>query len=159
MRDLKIITGNILDATEEIIGQQCNCVTSDKAKGLAGAIFARFPYADVYARRGDKRGVPGTWSLHGNGEDERYIVNFFTQYYPGVAKYTSDSEELRARWFRSALVTFLAGNHPSKLALPHGIGCGLAGGCWPVYEGILKEVSHQYGVEIVLYQLPARPAA
>jgi hypothetical protein len=48
--NLTVIDGDILLASEAIIGHQCNCVTK-KGKGLADVLFQRFPFADVYADR------------------------------------------------------------------------------------------------------------
>jgi len=44
---MKIVRGNILDATDPVIAHQCNCV-STKAAGLAAQIFDRFPLSDTY---------------------------------------------------------------------------------------------------------------
>jgi hypothetical protein len=41
-----------------------------------------------------------------------------------------------------------------SVALPWGIGCGLAGGDWKVYEGAIREWARgMEGVEVVLYRL------
>jgi O-acetyl-ADP-ribose deacetylase (regulator of RNase III) len=151
--EIQSIEGNILDSKADVIGQQCNCVTMGNGKGLAAQIFSRFPYADVYSKRTEhNKSVPGTWTIHGNGQDERYILNLYTQYYPGGAKYNSDSEDLRLRWFQTALTGFFK-THPGKsLALPHGIGCGLAGGNWSLYERAIKEAAATSGAQIILYK-------
>lgn len=44
------IKGNLLDCGADVIVQQINCSTVDSA-GLAFAISAKFPYADVYSSR------------------------------------------------------------------------------------------------------------
>ena len=153
MHDLSVIEGNIMDSKADVIGQQCNCVTMGKAKGLAAQIFARFPYADVYKDRTEhNRAVAGTWSLHGNGKEERYVLNIYGQYYPGESKYNSDSEDLRLGWFQKALTSFLKAHPNRTLALPHGIGCGMAGGSWGLYERAIKEASASTGADILLYQ-------
>ena len=41
------VVGDLLEATEQYIVQQANCVTS-YAHGLARAIEEKFPHADVY---------------------------------------------------------------------------------------------------------------
>ena len=58
----------MLAATEQFILQQCNC-ESRSARGLSKALFARFPYANVYKTR-HARGelsTPGTISAPGDG--------------------------------------------------------------------------------------------
>ena len=39
--------GDLLQATEQFIVHQCNCV-GKSARGLALALFKKFPHADVY---------------------------------------------------------------------------------------------------------------
>jgi hypothetical protein len=39
--------GDLLDATEQFIAHQCNCI-SQNAGGLAFYLFKKFPYANVY---------------------------------------------------------------------------------------------------------------
>jgi O-acetyl-ADP-ribose deacetylase (regulator of RNase III) len=46
----EVIDGNLLDFHASYIAHQCNC-TSKGAKGLAKDLFAKFPQANVYARR------------------------------------------------------------------------------------------------------------
>ncbi len=150
---IEAIEGNILESKADVIGQQCNCVTIGQAKGLAAQIFSRFPYADVYkTRKEGSRSVPGTWSIHGDGEKERFVLNLYTQFYPGPAKYTSDSEDLRLRWFQSALTDFFKSRPGLTMALPHGIGCGLAGGSWSLYERAIKDAAAPTGAQVILYK-------
>jgi hypothetical protein len=47
---IKIVQGSLLDATEEYIEQQCNCVTV-KSHGLSQQISDKYPWANVYKRR------------------------------------------------------------------------------------------------------------
>ena len=42
-----------------------------------------------------------------------------------------------------------------SIAFPWQIGCGLAGGEWKVYEGMIKEFAESYpDVSVVIYKLP-----
>lgn len=73
---VEVVTGDLLTVEADLIVHQCNCVTK-RAKGLAAALFAAFPEADVYALRKakNKRGKsrPGTVSIHGR------VVNLYAQ--------------------------------------------------------------------------------
>lgn len=144
---ITVIKGDLLNANDDFIGHQCNCVTRN-AKGLAEAIFSKYPYANDYHT---ERKV-GTYRIYGNGKDQRWIVNLFGQYGPGDAP---RERERRVFWLQSALESFLhhISHHRVTLGLPYLIGCGLAGGDWNVYSAMLHELAVKYpNVKITLYQ-------
>lgn len=60
---LNIRTGDLLQATEQYIAHQCNCV-SRGARGLAKTLFAKYPHANVYQSR-KSPSQPGTILVHG----------------------------------------------------------------------------------------------
>ena len=47
MSNIKIINGNLLDATEKYIMHQINCKTTN-GLGLSKSIFNKFPSANIY---------------------------------------------------------------------------------------------------------------
>jgi hypothetical protein len=135
--------GNVLDAKEEYICHQCNCVTK-VAKGLAKDLFERYPDANVYTSR-KTYSVPGTISVHGT------IVNMFAQINPGKPNLQGrDTVENRLAWFKSCLF-LIQDLEPGSIAMPWKIGCGLAGGDWSVYKSMLTDFSYDSGIDIVLY--------
>lgn len=141
---IKKIHGNIIDSDAQFIVHQCNCVSTGMA-GLAKTIFKKYPYSDTYSKRNSKEerslDDPGTISIHGNGKDKRYIVNFYSQYYPGKAKYKNDSLEIREKWFEKCLDLLGQVEDLKSVAFPYGIGCGLAGGDWDKYYGMIEDFS------------------
>lgn len=144
---MKIIKGNLLNATEQYIIHQCNCVT-DKPKGLSKAMFDKFPFANVYKNHKQKRSKPGTIRITQN------VVALFGQYYPGRAKYANDSKEMRINWFRECLEQIARIANIKSCAFPFKIGCGLAGGNWDEYLKLLKDFETKNpNIQIVLYQL------
>jgi len=149
---VSIVLGNLLDAPELYIGHQCNCITHGHGAGLARLLFDKFPYANTYARRTEPS-EPGSYSLHGNGKEERFVVNFYGQYHPGKAKHRSDTKGQRLEWLISSMDRFVTDCTPSELALPHGIGCGLAGGDWEIYYDALKKFAGDRKLRIRLYKL------
>ena len=149
---LAIVPGDLLEAPERYIGHQCNCVTVGRAAGLAKAVFAKYPYADTYAQRKEPS-VPGSYSLHGNGKDERYIVNLYAQYHPGKAKKGSDTKDERLQWLIASLDRFVRERKPPSLALPYSIGCGLAGGDWDSYQVALTKFADERELNILLYRV------
>lgn len=141
---LKIIKGDLLDAEEYHIAQQCNCVTV-KSHGLSKVIANKWPEADVYAKRQqlDSRNCAINRSEPGTVEkchlDDKIILCMFAQYCPGKVGWCSrvyDSDETakdRQRWFSECLDIIDDDETISVVAMPYGIGCGLAGGNWQKY--------------------------
>jgi O-acetyl-ADP-ribose deacetylase (regulator of RNase III) len=130
---IKIIHNNLLESKKDVIAHQCNTVTK-YGKGLSKDIFSKFPYSDDYSR--DSTRITGTIRIHGDGKEHRYIANLFAQYYPGKPKYYETAEK-RIAWMASclkALGDFMNKNNLKTLAIPYGMGCGLAGGDWKQYR-------------------------
>eukprot|EP01050_Picozoa_sp_SAG11_P006884 SAG11_NODE_555_length_8566_cov_15.547774_1_plen_356_part_10 len=101
---------DLLAAPEHFVVHQCNC-TSVGARGLAMALFGRFPHADVYQQRhaAGQHSVVGSISLYGGGGGggggqghQRGIINLHAQKNPGKAR-AGDSAEDRLRWFAASL--------------------------------------------------------
>eukprot|EP00931_Biecheleriopsis_adriatica_P016655 TRINITY_DN12226_c0_g1_i2.p2 TRINITY_DN12226_c0_g1~~TRINITY_DN12226_c0_g1_i2.p2 ORF type:complete len:227 (-),score=49.76 TRINITY_DN12226_c0_g1_i2:75-728(-) len=173
--------GDLLDAQEQYIVQQCNCVTK-YAAGLAAAIADRFPHADVYnsvAReaRGTQHGdVPGTILVLGGplaetDKEKRGIINMFAQFCPGKANRGSsgpveykglesspdvvDNAAQRLTWFKAGLQQISEISGLESVAFPHQIGCGLAGGKWSDYKAALDDFCESVeprGVRVVVYK-------
>lgn len=167
---LTIKSGDLLEATEDFIVQQCNCIAL-KPHGLSASITKKFPFADSYGiRRGlsgnlaipEDRNIPGTISIMGNGQDQRFVINMFGQYSYGSSystlnknKQWQDSYEDRQLWFKNCLECISKKVKPKNLAFPYNIGCGLAGGNWEKdYYPMLEQFSkNNPDIEIVLYKL------
>jgi O-acetyl-ADP-ribose deacetylase (regulator of RNase III) len=162
----KVIKGDLLDAKEKFICQQCNCVTM-LSHGLSAAIAKRYPWADVYAHRKRRTrnctsepSIPGTILIVECGD--RGVINFMAQYFPGAHGYNqhgqhysalgltgSDNHGDRIGFFQQCLDKLDALNLVEAVAMPMYIGCGLAGGNWAVYSKMLEACT----TRIVLYHL------
>ena len=158
---ISIIEGDILLSEETCIVQQCNCNTI-QSHGFSKAIANKYPWADVYKQRAAQSkntaknaGVPGT--LQVVTKDNMTVICMFAQWAPGkpfaFSKYypkgpAPDSIEERKNWFTQCLVE-LDNLQLERVAMPHGIGCGLAGGIWSEY----KELLNNAHTNIVLYKL------
>lgn len=146
---IKIVEGNILDATEDIIGHQVNC------QGVMGAGLAkqiRNKYPNVYegykskCNNNDKENILGDCQII-VAEDGKFIANLFGQYSYGTGITQTNYQALLA-----ALLS-LKGNaqyHDHSVALPYGIGCGLAGGDWNIVHSMIQEVFKDF--EVTLYK-------
>lgn len=163
---LTIVSGNLLDAGEQYIVHQTNCLTT-RAAHLAYDVFQRFPHADIYAERGrlgvlkegaaGLRHVPGTIQVRGN------IINLLGQLGPGLPRaqravaglgVLPDTAAVREDWFRAGLAAIGALPGVESLAFPHSIGCGAAGGNWVAYRAMLDAFASAHPhIRVVIYQL------
>jgi len=145
------VDGNIVDAKEDYICHQCNCI-SDHALGLASIIFKAFPYADCYSNR--KQDMPGTIDVRGNGQDKRFVIGMYAQKYPGKPM-NGDSANEREKWFEKCLEQISLMEHESKtpsFAFPYRIGCGMAGGDWDNYLTMLDKFGQDHpNYNVVIY--------
>lgn len=146
MAYINVINGNLLDATEEYIAHQCNCV-SISPKGLALTLFNQYEHANTYKNHGNKKSIPGTIDVMGN------IINMYAQYYPTISKYNNDSKEKRIVWFQSCLDKISFIDNIKSIAMPYNIGCGLAGGDWDTYYKMLVIFTEEHQIYITLYKI------
>jgi O-acetyl-ADP-ribose deacetylase (regulator of RNase III) len=131
-----IIDGDLLDSSQSIIAHQCNCVTS-YGKGLSAAIFAKYPYADVYSSNSENRKV-GHIDIRNpkfGDVESPIIIAIYAQY-----KYGKSVTEPRLTWFQQCLDRMIE-NGITDVAMPYGIGCGLAGGNWADYKRLLSNTT------------------
>jgi len=159
---VSFVDGNLLTYECDVLVQQCNCITINSL-GLSKSITQRFG-VDPYAHRKPSRNpriadeatsdVPGTISFHPiENQEHRHVANLYAQYTPGsLAKNTSiyhnareargiqETPELREAWFEQclrSLAEHLDESEHYRIAFPHGIGCGLAGGNWAHYRAMI----------------------
>ena len=161
---VKYIVGDLLGAKETYICQQCNCLTI-KPHGLSKSISDKYPWGDPYKIRPKKTAnttscpdEPGTIIelQHPTDVNKHTILCLMAQWSPGgrnaYKQYYSnkydDTYENRKKWFKECL-EILDENDYNIVAMPYGIGCGLAGGIWNEYKKMLEECS----TNIVLYKL------
>ncbi len=159
-----------MDASEEIIVQQC-CCTAVRPHGLSETLAVAFPHGNAYAKRRpirarvncatpEDRSEPGTIDILGDGITKRKIACLYGQYAMGKpGKYhsdhgVSDSATDRLAFFASGL-QHLAEAAPASVAFPFKIGCGLAGGNWKLYEAMLTTFAENNpGITVAIYTLP-----
>ena len=149
---LLFVVGNIVEAHEQFICHQTNCV-STHALGLAREIFKVFPYAHTYIHRTTgPRSVPGSIDIKVGIKN---IINLNAQVHPGPSKKAGDSSVDRLGYFKTCLASIIK-NTPegSSFAFPYKIGCGLAGGDWSQYKSMLEEFANHPSVKsVVIYSL------
>jgi O-acetyl-ADP-ribose deacetylase (regulator of RNase III) len=140
-----VIEGDLLNATEQYIAHQCNCV-GNRAYGLSAAVFKKFPKSNVYKGRTEPD-TPGTIKVIGR------IINMFAQYsVKGPTR--KETKDDREKWFAMCLNEISSIDDIQSIALPWNIGSGLAGGNWDSYSRMLKEfATSNPSIRVVLYRL------
>jgi O-acetyl-ADP-ribose deacetylase (regulator of RNase III) len=141
---MQTITGNILNHRRGIIAHQVNCQLVMGA-GLALQIRQKYPRAFTQYR--DIMGKVAIAKRFGKAQivevipNSLYIANLFGQYnyLPRNMCHTDyQALTIAMRQLRQWRDNVKGKDFP--IYLPHGIGCGLAGGKWHVVQGIIRDV-------------------
>lgn len=143
---VKIKTGDLMEATEDIIGHQVNCFGA--AGGLAYYMFEKWPDAEndymQLVRRANPGALLGMVQLTGLQIDGHIIANIFGQYQPG-ADYRPDALE-RALVKLGTQARIMGWS----VALPYKLSCGICGGDWGEVLQIIERT--MAGVNCVIYR-------
>ena len=151
---VKIVTGNVLKAKENIVAQQTNCMGAMGA-GIARQIRKKYP--KVYLEYKEFCSQHNSFPPDLLGKCQvvevdkgKYVANLFGQYDCGKrgikwTNYVSLSKALRK-------LEKFAREHGLSVAIPHGIGCRLAGGSWDVVSKMIYEVFESSEVSAVIYR-------
>lgn len=172
--EIPVISGDIIKTNAPYIMQQCNSVTVNSA-GLAKHLGDNLVNGNVYKNRRrigrsnladeSDRDVPGTFKMFKEVDGEPSIICLYGQYKPGKPNKKpptdfSDSKLDRARYFKKSLEKlqdyFKTNNEYPEVAVPYGIGCGLAGGEWKTYKVMLNNFNtflRENGGGLVMYKL------
>ena len=143
---ITIKKGNLLEATETVIGHQVNC--HGFAGGLAYHVFSKWPNAGndylQMVQRTNPWALLGLTQLTGQQPDGHIIANIFGQYQPR-ADYRPDKLEaaLKVLGHQARIMGW-------SVALPYKISCGICGGDWDEVLEIIDRT--MTGVDCVIYQ-------
>jgi O-acetyl-ADP-ribose deacetylase (regulator of RNase III) len=144
-----IVHGDLLQAKENIIGHQVNCM-GVMGSGVAKQIRAQYPKAYEEYRltaRGIEKFLLGTCQLVKVGED-KYIANLFGQdKYGKVGVFT----EYAALGFSLENLAEISRRRNLSVALPYKIGCDRGGGDWTVVFNMIEDIFED--TDVVLYKL------
>lgn len=153
---INIVKGNILDAIEDIIVQQVNC-KGVMGAGLAKSILNKYPnvkkeyqsFRSFNLNKGltdkDLLGLVNYVRV----SDGKVIANVFGQV--NIKKNHFDKTvytktEALTRGLKE--VKELSKQLNKSVAIPYGIGCGLAGGDWNIISEIIDSIFSDYKVTI-----------
>lgn len=149
-------TGDVLQSGAHVIAHQVNC------KGVMGAGVAlqiRQKYPNVFSayRAACKKSSPE--ALLGKiqpclcgGATERWIVNCFAQEGYGMDSVQTNYVAMESCFIKLRDWAILNGH--KQIAIPYGIGCGLAGGDWNVVKDILNRTFVGNQVVLEIWKLP-----
>lgn len=148
------LKGDVLESDAEIIIHQANCQGTFGA-GIAKQIKSKYPGAYVadlnYPVAVGSRERLGNFSYYWT-HDGKLIVNLYAQYGYGRGSVQTDYDAFHSGIDK--LFGFVAQHQSNlKIAVPNGIGCGLAGGRWTIVSKILTELSNAYGLDVYTYKL------
>lgn len=147
---IKIIKGDILEASEDVIAHQVNC-QGVMGSGVAKQIKEKYP--EVYKKyKNYVNNFEFKSLLLGNCQivettKEKYIANLFGQFGYGIKEQQTNYKALEESLF--SLKVSAKDNHKT-LALPFKIGCGRGGGDWDIVYKIIEDVFQDY--DVTLYQ-------
>ena len=143
---IKIKTGDLLRAKENVIAHQVNCYGA--AGGLAAAVFRKYPYAEndylQLIGRMQPKALLGMAQFTGEQKDGHIICNLYGQLDPG-ADYRPDRLE---QALQQLAATARIMNW--SVALPWRLSCGICGGDWDEVQKIIERTME--GVECVIYR-------
>jgi len=145
---IKLVIGDILDAPENIICQQVNCMGVMGA-GLAKQVRSKYPSVYTYYNDLCKKNTPEKQlgSVLFMEVGEKIIANIFGQVkYGRIGKFT-DYEALR-KGFLAVLYEATEVYENYTVAIPFNIGCGLAGGDWNIVYQMIEDIFKDYDVTI-----------
>jgi len=132
---IKMVKGDLikaaLDGKFNIIGHGCNCFCCFGA-GIAAQIKRQFPDAykiDCQTISGDRKKLG---SITVAFQRDVFVVNAYTQYRYGRGGPHCDYDAIRM--CMKAVKKSFSGK---RIGLPM-IGCGLAGGSWPIVQKIIE---------------------
>ena len=143
--------GNILNTKCNIICQQVNC------KGVMGAGLAlqirrkwTIVYKDYkqYCNSANKYNNLLGNVLFTKVENDKYVANMFRQLNYGRAKQQTNYSALSKSF---TTVCNFAKVNGYTVAIPYGIGCGLAGGSWDVVSKIILDIFEHTSVQCEIW--------
>lgn len=145
--------GNIVDATEDVICQQTNCLG---VMGSGVALAIRHKYPEVYEAYCDFCKEQKPEDLFGNtflcdSNDGKIFANLFGQKNFGRTGQFTDYAALKSCMI--GLATYAKKNDEENwksFAFPYGMSCGTGGGDWNIVSQMIEEIFADF--DIVYYK-------
>lgn len=146
------VKGNLLDSNCDYICHQVNC-QGVMGSGIARQIRERWPevyrrYRECYENCNNPDHQLGRIDIIQNGEDERKVVNVYSQCSYGYdgGRYTSYDAFADCLYELTHYVM-----RDKTIGFPKNIGCGLGGGNWKIISALIEEIlGDEY--EVYIYE-------
>lgn len=144
---IKIINGDLLQATEKLICHSCNC---QGVMGAGIALQVRLQFPQVYSEykrlcnHTDPEQLLGTIQCV-EVNLNRVFVNLFGQLGYGGCTQNTDYDALRKGLVN---VRDIAKQYNISVAIPYNVGCALGGGDWNVVYKMIEEIFGDYDVTL-----------
>ena len=146
---IRYLSMDVLDTDTDLVAHQVNC-KGVMGAGLARQIRAQFP--DVYeAYRRACNNVDRSSDLLGKIQIKQGIVNLFAQDGYGTDRRYTDYKALATCLNKLAL--YMTEHQMKTLALPYGMGCGLAGGDWKIVHEIIRDIFTPSDITVYICKL------
>jgi O-acetyl-ADP-ribose deacetylase (regulator of RNase III) len=148
---VNIIQGDLLSASENIIGHQVNCqavMGSGVARALRDKYSGLYSAYTEFCTGNSPKELLGQLQIVPVAKD-KYVANLLGQLNFGRSNITYTNYNA----LKAALLTLkeFAKENGYTVALPYNIGCGLANGKWSIVEPMIQEVFADY--EVTLYKI------
>lgn len=153
------IKGNLLDTPIQFIAHQVNC-RGVMGAGIAKALVQKYPdllpdYKD-FIECNDESSL-GRCCIYHCREDDKYILSIFGQLNYGRNKCYTDYNAVEAGFYAALgdihCSFYKEDGCQTVIAIPYGMGCGLAGGNWEVMTELLEKIEKERNVLFVAYKL------
>lgn len=152
---INVIKGDILYAKENILIQQVNC-QGIMGAGLALEIKQKYKEVESTYKEVCRKHTPNELlgkTLIVKCHDGKIIANIFGQINYGRNKQQTDYDALK-QGFETIFynIKHVDEFKGKTVALPMGIGCGLAGGDWKIVSEFVEELSEKFNITANIYQ-------
>ncbi|CAL8902020.1 Appr-1-p processing protein [Bacillus pumilus] len=154
---IRIVERNILDTTKNIICHQVNC-KGVMGAGLAKQIKSKYPnvykeYRQLCKDQNIKIGLLGAAQFVDVNENKT-IANLFAQDNYGVKTRQTNYEAMNLclKSLKSVVTTDYSKYKGCSIAIPYGIGCGLAGGDWKIVKQMIDDILGECDVTIYKFK-------
>jgi hypothetical protein len=131
-RNLFLLEDDFVNSTYQYIANTCNCIYVCPP-GISMQLTKKFPYADCYQKKDavlagdvppDDRYKLGTVDICGDGKENRFIINMYSQHGCGKPRQYEDfdSKAMRLLWFKTCLEQIRGSKDIREIAFPCGLG-------------------------------------
>ena len=142
---IRVIKGNLLNTTADVVAHQVNCIGIMDA-GVAAAIRRKWPFVYTCYNKICKANQPRTLlgrcmvvNVTPDANDPPFVIaNLFGQ--ENIGRGSRQTNYAVLKLAMGLLRSYMVEHDYTSVAMPYGIGCGLAGGDWNVVMSIIERV-------------------